>query len=323
MKDLLDSTPLETGSVAALAWLTVFWFFCLGASFGSLLNVIVYRLPLGLSLWRDPSRCPACLSPVRSRDNIPIFGWLGLRGRCRDCGWSIPVRYPLVEAAVALQFIGLLLAEVLSGGANLPGRPPDHFAGVVWTVWYARYPELLEIYVYHLTLWYFGIGAALMVADDKGVPWGWVTFAAIVGLVGPAIDPRLHPLVASTAWGLENLTLLSRAVGVGDALLGAILAALAGELFRRLFRLDARLEPAARFAAACGFYLGVWGTVTWCLWWGILAGLLLLWRRWLPIRWTHSLILAGVLGLHVQILTGRMVWLGLRTVAPWFGWMPG
>ena len=58
--------------------------FILGSSIGSFLNVVIYRLPHGLSLVRPASRCPACESPIRLWHNVPVFGWLMLRGRCAD-----------------------------------------------------------------------------------------------------------------------------------------------------------------------------------------------------------------------------------------------
>ncbi len=71
----------------------------LGLSFGSFLEVVIYRLPRGLSLAGPRSRCDACGHPVRARHNIPVWGWLALRGRCADCGARIPGRVPLIEAA--------------------------------------------------------------------------------------------------------------------------------------------------------------------------------------------------------------------------------
>jgi leader peptidase (prepilin peptidase)/N-methyltransferase len=79
--------------------------FALGASFGSFLNVVVYRLPAGLSLLYPPSRCPNCLHKLGKSENIPVFGWLWLKGRCRWCKISISSRYPLVEAASGLLFL--------------------------------------------------------------------------------------------------------------------------------------------------------------------------------------------------------------------------
>lgn len=89
----------------------------LGACLGSFLNVVIHRLPRGESLIRPRSRCPGCGEPVRPRDNVPVLGWLLLRGRCRDCGATIPVRYPLVELSGAVALL-----------AALPGTsgPPEY-----------------------------------------------------------------------------------------------------------------------------------------------------------------------------------------------------
>jgi leader peptidase (prepilin peptidase)/N-methyltransferase len=76
----------------------------LGLLIGSFLNVVVYRVPAGLSLVSPGSACPACAHPVRPRDNVPVLSWLLLRGRCRDCDAPISVRYPLVELVTGLLF---------------------------------------------------------------------------------------------------------------------------------------------------------------------------------------------------------------------------
>jgi len=80
-----------------------------GLLVGSFLNVVVWRVPRGESIVTPGSHCPACGEPVRPRDNIPVLGWLLLRGRCRDCSAPISVRYPLVEAGTALVFVVLTL----------------------------------------------------------------------------------------------------------------------------------------------------------------------------------------------------------------------
>ena len=77
-----------------------------GAAFGSFLNVCIHRLPDGLSLLRPASRCPACLSPIRWRDNVPILSYLLLKGRCRSCGAHISVQYPLVELTTLVIWAG-------------------------------------------------------------------------------------------------------------------------------------------------------------------------------------------------------------------------
>jgi len=70
----------------------------LGLAFGSFLNVVIYRLPRGESLSHPPSRCPGCGKAIRIYDNIPVLGWLLLRGRARCCKIRISARYPLIEA---------------------------------------------------------------------------------------------------------------------------------------------------------------------------------------------------------------------------------
>ncbi|MGA2521468.1 MAG: prepilin peptidase, partial [Acidimicrobiales bacterium] len=75
-----------------------------GLAIGSFLNVVVYRVPRGLSVVAPGSFCPACATPIRSVDNVPLLSWLVLRGRCRSCGEPISPRYPLVELATAVVF---------------------------------------------------------------------------------------------------------------------------------------------------------------------------------------------------------------------------
>lgn len=84
--------------------------FSFGASIGSFLNVVIYRIPAGLSLLYPPSCCPKCLHRLKKSDNVPVLGWLWLRGRCRFCKNSISVRYPLVEAATGILFVSTFWA---------------------------------------------------------------------------------------------------------------------------------------------------------------------------------------------------------------------
>lgn len=89
--------------------LTVAGSFVLGLVVGSFLNVVIWRVPRGESVVRPPSHCPHCDARVRARDNVPLLGWLLLRGRCRDCGHGISRRYPLVELATGLVFVVMAL----------------------------------------------------------------------------------------------------------------------------------------------------------------------------------------------------------------------
>lgn len=79
-----------------------------GLAIGSFLNVVIYRLPRGLSLVRPPSHCPACGTVIRWFDNVPLLSYLTLLGRCRKCRTAISPRYPLIEAATAALVVAVL-----------------------------------------------------------------------------------------------------------------------------------------------------------------------------------------------------------------------
>jgi leader peptidase (prepilin peptidase) / N-methyltransferase len=75
---------------------------------GSYLNVVIHRLPRGVSTVLPRSACPACGAAIRARDNLPLLSFVLLRGRCRACGAAIGWRYPLVELATALLWVSCL-----------------------------------------------------------------------------------------------------------------------------------------------------------------------------------------------------------------------
>ena len=109
--------------IASEQWALLVVAIALGVSVGSFLNVVVYRVPAGLSLLYPPSRCPKCLHRLAPYDNVPVLGWLWLRGRCRYCAAPISPRYPLVEALTGALFAAIAwrygatgqLAPLLSG----------------------------------------------------------------------------------------------------------------------------------------------------------------------------------------------------------------
>jgi leader peptidase (prepilin peptidase)/N-methyltransferase len=85
-----------------------------GLCVGSFLNVCILRLPRDQSLLRPRSTCPSCKQPIAWRDNIPVFSWLVLRGKCRWCHTPISKQYPLIEALVGVLFGVSLLAYGVS-----------------------------------------------------------------------------------------------------------------------------------------------------------------------------------------------------------------
>lgn len=85
--------------------------FLMGACFGSFANVVIYRWPREESVVHPRSRCPQCQSPIKFYQNIPIFSWIFLRGKCANCKTSISVMYPLVELLTATLFAVIYLVS--------------------------------------------------------------------------------------------------------------------------------------------------------------------------------------------------------------------
>jgi leader peptidase (prepilin peptidase) / N-methyltransferase len=79
------------------------WIF--GLLMGSFGNVCISRLPHDESVSTPRSRCPGCRTPIAARDNVPLFSFLRLRGRCRHCRMRISWQYPLVELSISLLFV--------------------------------------------------------------------------------------------------------------------------------------------------------------------------------------------------------------------------
>ncbi len=153
-----------------------------GLVVGSFLNVVVHRVPQGLSVVRPRSACPACSSPVRSRDNVPVAGWLLLRGRCRDCAAPIGLRYPLVELGTAALFVVLTLRFGLD-----PVLPAFLYLAAVGLALALidldckRLPNVLTLPSYPVAVVLLG-GAALLGSDSGSFPRALIGGAALYAL---------------------------------------------------------------------------------------------------------------------------------------------
>jgi len=99
----------------------------LGLAFGSFLNVVIYRLPRGMSVVRPSSRCPGCGKEIRAWENVPVLSWVFLRGRARCCGIAISPRYPLVELLG-----GLAGWAVLEKVLTTPSSEPEYVPYVLF-----------------------------------------------------------------------------------------------------------------------------------------------------------------------------------------------
>jgi leader peptidase (prepilin peptidase)/N-methyltransferase len=89
-----------------------------GAIWGSFFNVAIYRWPRDMSVVRPPSTCPNCQARIPARYNVPIFGYLWLRGRSACCGVALSPRYPVVEALSAVLCLAIVQRFVINAGEN-------------------------------------------------------------------------------------------------------------------------------------------------------------------------------------------------------------
>ncbi|MGH9743281.1 MAG: prepilin peptidase [Candidatus Acidiferrum sp.] len=99
----------EQARKAAENTVVIAFFFLFGIIIGSFLNVCITRIPEEQSIVSPGSRCPRCMTPIKPYDNVPVFAWLWLRGKCRTCGLPISPMYPLVELATGLLFVACYL----------------------------------------------------------------------------------------------------------------------------------------------------------------------------------------------------------------------
>jgi len=227
----------------------VAWLFALGGALGSFLNVVIYRLPAGESLVHPGSHCPACQHPIRWYDNVPILSWFVLRGRCRDCGSRISMRYPLVEAITAALFVVVGAIEGLSGGANLPLPPVATGGGVLPAL---DLGQSAAIVGYHLLLACTLLAAALVEYDGHRLPGRLFAPALALGWLAPLAWPCLHPV---SALGTLGVDVPGPGTGLIDGIVGLALGALLGIGIWRWS--GASRGPGLLGAPACvGLFLG-------------------------------------------------------------------
>lgn len=149
----------------------------LGLAIGSFLNVVIYRVPAGISVVHPPSRCPRCDSAIRNRHNVPVLGWLALRGKCADCAASISPRYPLVELTTGVLFVLVTVRVVhLHVAAALPAYLYFVAAGLALAfidLDHRRLPDAIVLPSYVV------LGVLLTVASIASRDWWALARAAI------------------------------------------------------------------------------------------------------------------------------------------------
>jgi leader peptidase (prepilin peptidase) / N-methyltransferase len=173
--DLFDHLDVDTLHLIALIyWLVLA--FVLGAAIGSFINVAAARLPLEKSIVWPGSRCGRCLQPVRWYDNVPLIGYLWLRGRCRSCGGRFSSVYFWVELGTALGFAGLFYCEAVR---NIHGWPGTFMAMPPW-------PTLVG-FGYHATLFSFLMAASVCDLRTREIPLPLTLSGTALGLIGAVL----------------------------------------------------------------------------------------------------------------------------------------
>jgi leader peptidase (prepilin peptidase)/N-methyltransferase len=223
-----------------------------GATIGSFLNVVVYRLPRAESLVSPGSRCPGCGTAVKAYDNVPVFGWLLLRGRCRSCRAPISARYPIVEALTGALAVAVVLTKHSAADVAL---------GLV----------LVGVLV----------PIALIDLEHRIIP-NKITLPAAVAAVaiGAALDLKGVPeqLIAGAGAGgflLAFLLAYPRGMGMGDVKLAAVLglflgrsvavailaAVLTGTVVGALVMARVGVEKGRKTAVPFGPFLAIGGVI--------------------------------------------------------------
>jgi prepilin signal peptidase PulO-like enzyme (type II secretory pathway) len=226
--------------------------FVWGAMLGSFVNVVVHRLPRGVSVVHGRSHCPRCRAAVRPRDNVPVLGWLFLRGRCRDCAEPISARYPLVEAGCGLIVAAVAAVDLVHGGIDRMLLRGD------WLPW-------AQFACHGLALVTLAAWTLIAAAGGRVPQTAAVVAVAIAGLAAvalPAVQP-VGALPAGSVWPADQPRLA--------ALVAWLAGTTAGWIASRCGR-----SPAAAAFVLLGAAFG-WQTVTVV---EVLAALVRLgWRR--------------------------------------------
>lgn len=203
-----------------------------GLVVGSFLNVVAYRVPAGISLMGQ-SRCPHCDTAIKPWHNVPVLGWIVLRGRCATCGERISARYPIIEALAGLAFAGVTWWVLAGGISSSPAT-----AGV----WAAAVVIVAFCYLAAIS-----IVLTLIDLDTKRLPNSIVLPSYPVGAV----------LLTLASWLTGDWAALLRA-GIGMAAMYAFYFLL------RLVRPGGMGGGDVKLAGVLGLYLGWVG-------WGALA----------------------------------------------------
>jgi leader peptidase (prepilin peptidase)/N-methyltransferase len=234
------------------------WFcFAIGLVVGSFANVCMHRIPLGLSVVLPASRCPGCGSLIRAFDNIPILSFLLLAGRCRACRKPISVRYPAVELANGLLYMGLALRI----GAGLTAALAMLFATLLLILSLIDLDHHLLPDVLTLPGIVFGLGASLLRQPPAPLEAALCAAGGYLALAALARAAEWYygeEALGQGDWKL--VAMLGAFLGVKATLLAVLLGTFAGAVVG--IGLMAIAGRSGRTRLPLGSFLGLGGLVT-------------------------------------------------------------
>jgi leader peptidase (prepilin peptidase)/N-methyltransferase len=189
----------------------IVFLFALGSCVGSFLNVVIWRMPRGESLSYPPSHCPKCNQRLKWYDNLPVIGWLKLRGRCRFCKEPISARYPIIEAVTGLIFVFYYVMFYVLGFVPPAPADPTPLLGtpIAWRTTPMNFVQTWPIYLLYMFLVSGLLAASAVDFEQYIVPVEITWITAVVGIVvhtivdQPAMPGALNvnPSVAALAAG--------------------------------------------------------------------------------------------------------------------------
>ena len=293
------------------------WFVAIGASIGSFLNVVAYRLPIGRNIGGH-SGCPYCQSSIEGRDNVPVLAWIKLRGRCRTCRLPISVQYPLVELAVAIIFLVIYLTEFSTAGTNLPDAQRQAMFGGLMRIMVTS-QLVLRIVLYLFTMSGL-VAAALIAVRGQRVPLKLFAWTLVPWTIATLWRPDLIviPWKMPDSFGPAEIRLHV----VATILCGAAAAVTVARLLAPFVygKFDRKLIAADKSTSGARQFMGASAVV----------GCLLGWQAVVPFMWTLvlSAIVSVVLLRRFRNRTFQndltvWMWLGLllfRANWNWLNW---
>jgi len=234
-----------------MEWFLGIWVFVVGSCIASFLNVVAYRLPAGLPI-TGVSFCPYCRVPIRPSDNVPVFGWLLLGGRCRACKLRISPRYPIFELIGGLLMLTIFFSTILGHGDNLAWQNTSDLPYGIPVNLHFMNESVFYVAGLHAWLLFFLYAGALTSFGGGQLP----KYVWIFGGVGVLVFTALCPEVCILPLGDSDLAFATTLIPDTPWLRAILTSALGGFVALFLALLGRRDADRSSWTAAC-FLIGL------------------------------------------------------------------